>query len=72
MTLDEWIEFARRDDCLDQMAPSDLRQLVGTVVACDRFFREAMPKMNVADSALDANAIDAWNKAEIAVSKFNK
>lgn len=38
--------------------------------AADRFFREAMPLMNIRDSALDANAIDAWNKAEIAISKF--
>jgi hypothetical protein len=39
------------------------------IIATDRFFREAMPKMNIKDSCLDANAIDAWNKAEIAVSR---
>mgnify|MGYP000610344228 CR=1 FL=1 len=30
-SLDEWREFARRDDCLDQMVPSDLRQLIGAI-----------------------------------------
>lgn len=30
-TLDEWKEFARRDDCLDQMVPSDLRQLIANI-----------------------------------------
>jgi hypothetical protein len=39
------------------------------VEAADRFFREAMPQMNIKQSALDANAIDAWNKAEIAIAK---
>lgn len=29
MSLDQWREFARRDDCLDCMVPSDLRQLIG-------------------------------------------
>lgn len=28
-TLVEWQEFSRRDDCLERMVPSDLRQLVG-------------------------------------------
>lgn len=28
-SLDQWREFARRDDCLDCMVPSDLRQLIG-------------------------------------------
>lgn len=27
-TLAEWKEFARQDDCLNQMVPSDLRQLL--------------------------------------------
>ena len=30
-TLDQWREFARRDDCLDRMVPSDLRQLIGAI-----------------------------------------
>ena len=30
-TVAEWQEFARRDDCLDQMVPSDLRQLVAEI-----------------------------------------
>lgn len=32
-TLEEWREFARRDDCLSQMVPSDLRQLLGHMEA---------------------------------------
>jgi|GEM_PF-3437225 len=47
-------------------------ELVEAVRACDRFFRESMPLMNVANSCLDANAIDAWNKAEIANAKACK
>ena len=38
-------------------------------VKCQRFFEVAMPKMNVAGSALDAEAIDAWNQAELAVAR---
>lgn len=30
-SLDEWREFSRRDDCLDRMVPSDLRQLIGAI-----------------------------------------
>ena len=33
MTLAEWREFARRDDCLNFMVPSDLRQLVAALPA---------------------------------------
>ncbi len=32
-SLSEWAEFARRDDCLDRMVPSDLRQLVAALRA---------------------------------------
>lgn len=38
------------------------------VEACERFFAVAIPQMNVRDSALDADAIEAWNKAELAVA----
>ena len=31
-SLAEWQEFARRDDCLDQMVPSDLRQIIGAAL----------------------------------------
>ena len=27
-TVDEWKRFARRDDCLDRMVPSDLRMIL--------------------------------------------
>jgi len=30
-TLKEWIEFSRRDDCLANMVPSDLREVLGHV-----------------------------------------
>lgn len=30
-TLAEWFEFAQRDDCLDHMVPSDLRQLISAI-----------------------------------------
>lgn len=30
-TLHEWVLFARRDDCLERMVPSDLRQLIGAI-----------------------------------------
>lgn len=30
-TLDDWIEFARRDDCLNHMVPSDLRTILGNI-----------------------------------------
>jgi enoyl-[acyl-carrier-protein] reductase (NADH) len=49
-----------------------LKVAKAAVEAADRFFREAMPQMNVKQSALDANAIDAWNKAEIAIAKAMK
>ena len=36
MTLDEWTEFARRDDCLDKMVPSDLREALNTATRAER------------------------------------
>lgn len=30
-TLEEWTDFARQDDCLEKMVPSDLRQLVSAI-----------------------------------------
>jgi len=30
-TVAEWRDFARRDDCLDRMVPSDLRQLIAAL-----------------------------------------
>ena len=30
-TLEEWKEFARRDDCLDRMVPSDLRAILSNL-----------------------------------------
>lgn len=31
-TIAEWREFAKRDDCLDQMVPSDLRAILGAIL----------------------------------------
>lgn len=44
----------------------------GVLEASDRFFREAMPKMNIAKSPLDANAIVAWNEAELAIARAKR
>ena len=51
-TLKEWKEFARRDDCLDRMVPSDLREILGKIpdtanpafipTALDRFERACL------------------------------
>lgn len=30
-SLDQWREFAKRDDCLDHMVPSDLRLLISAI-----------------------------------------
>lgn len=30
-TLEEWRVFARRDDCLERMVPSDLRELISQI-----------------------------------------
>lgn len=42
---------------------------VKAVIAAARFFAVVMPKMNVGASALDADALSAWNEAEVAVSQ---
>lgn len=31
-TVEEWFEFAKRDDCLDQMVPSDLRAIISALM----------------------------------------
>lgn len=49
-TLDQWKEFARRDDCLDQMVPSDLRQLLGEIVGGDE---PAMTKREALEKAYE-------------------
>ena len=64
-TIDEWREFARRDDCLDQMVPSDLRQIIGTVegefdarVRADMAYRAKDDAMTKLFALLDKNDID--------------
>lgn len=42
------------------------------VEACDKFFRVAMPNMNIADSPLDAESIYVWNQAAVAVHQAMK
>ena len=48
---------------------SRMAHAADAAVKCQRFFEVAMPKMNIANSALDAEAIDAWNQAELAVAR---
>ena len=52
---------------LDPTHQKKVNLAFSAVAACDRFFRISMPQMNVRDSALDAEAIDVWNRAEVAV-----
>lgn len=56
-TLDEWKEFARRDDCLDQMIPSDLRCILSAIEAVD-------PATISADALRDKIATKAREYAE--------
>lgn len=35
-TLEEWQQFARRDDCLDRMVPSDLRVILMKLAAATK------------------------------------
>lgn len=51
-TLSEWAEYARRDDCLDRMVPSDLRMLVAS-------HRDADAKI----AALEAQVVTAREDA---------
>ena len=39
-TLDEWQEFARRDDCLERMVPSDLRIILGRLAAATKIITD--------------------------------
>ena len=39
-TLDEWREFARRDDCLDRMVPSDLRLILGKLATATKIISD--------------------------------
>ena len=64
-SIAEWREFARRDDCLDQMVPSDLRQIIGTVesefdarVRADKACRAKDEAMGDLFALLDKNGVD--------------
>lgn len=41
-TLDEWRALARRDDCFDQMVPSDLRLLISAIPAIESDDKRAL------------------------------
>lgn len=41
-TIDGWREFAKEDRCLDNMVPSDLRQLVGALSALPLLRQDSM------------------------------
>ena len=40
--MDITMEFARRDDCLDQMVPSDLRELLQEIAQLREALRDAV------------------------------
>ncbi len=46
-----------------------VKRLEDAVRAASRFFTEAMPKMNVHRSGLDASTLVAFYEAEVAISK---
>lgn len=73
MPIAKIIEKARAYQFEDATGLVNLGELLErqftAIKAAHRFFREAMPQINIKDSAMDANAIDAWNKAEIAISR---
>lgn len=57
-TLSEWKEFARRDDCLERMVPSDLRLILMAIEA----EREACAQL--AEASLMTNEDnDPWDNA---------
>jgi hypothetical protein len=49
-TLEEWAIFARCDDCLDQMVPSDLRMLVASHRDADRKLAEVNARADAAET----------------------
>lgn len=60
-TLDEWQQFARRDDCLDRMVPSDLRLILGKLAAATEALRKyrALPVGGYGQLLGPGRAIDA-------------
>lgn len=69
MTIADKHHECRISAALEPADTGTIQALAESVRTTDRFFRECLPKLSVKDSALDANAIDAWNKAEVAMSK---
>ena len=57
-TLEQWQEFARRDDCLDLMVPSDLRQIIAA------WNRRATPPEAVND---EKERWQAWAQKRLAI-----
>jgi hypothetical protein len=52
MTLDQWIVEARRDDVLEHMVPSDLRQIFGEIDRLRKLLVETRKSVVVAISFL--------------------
>lgn len=50
-TLDQWNVFARRDDCLDRMVPSDLRVILSNLSRDEH------------EAAIAAACRETWDKA---------
>jgi len=44
-TLQEWREYARRDDCLDRMAPIDLRLLISKLETMEEAMQEFVDRV---------------------------
>lgn len=63
----DWREI-RRDE--NEALTAQVEAKDAMLAACERFFREAMPQINIRASAMDANAIDAWNLAELAIQRY--
>lgn len=51
------------------MTDDDLDYLMNALLLADRMCKEALPKFNWGDSALDANAIDLLNRAPTAIAR---
>lgn len=61
-SLKSWQEFARRDDCLEYMVPSDLRQVIGALTAlqAERDVLKARAEAAEAMTAKMAEALRCW------------
>lgn len=61
-TLGEWRVFARRDDCLERMVPSDLRQIIGALASTDPLMGEDRNEAlnRIAEAYVTDNSVEAF------------